>query len=158
MRVTFDSNVLVYAVDADAGDKHAIAIDLIERAAAADCVFTLQSLAEFFFVATRKAGLAAKAAAAFIDDWRGVFPVVGANEASLVRAITAVDDHSLSFWDAMIWATACQANCGLLLSEDLQDGRVLDGLRFINPFAQANADVIEVALPAPTGPGSKPPA
>ncbi len=149
MRVTFDSNVLVYAADADAGDKHARAADLIARAAHGDCVLTLQSLAEFFYVATRKAGLDAAAAAAFVDDWRAVFPVVAAEEAALVQAMAALAGHRLSFWDAMIWATAREARCGLLVSEDLQDRRTLDGVTFLNPFAAENAALIDAALPSP---------
>ncbi len=146
MRVTFDSNILVYAVDADAGEKHSVSVDLIGRAADGDCVFTLQSLAEFFFVATRKAHLDATLAAAFVDDWRAVFPVFAADEGTLVRAIEAVTRHGLSFWDAMIWATAWRANCRVVLSEDLQDRRTLDSVTFVNPFAPENAAFIDAAL------------
>jgi predicted nucleic acid-binding protein len=147
LRVTFDSNILVYAVDSDGGEKHSIAADLIARAAHGDCVFTLQSLTEFFFVATRKAMLDAATAAAFVDAWRAVYPVVAAEEGALVSAMAAVRSHRLSFWDAMIWATARQADCQILVSEDLQDGRTLEGVRFVNPFAPQNAALIETALP-----------
>ncbi len=146
MRVTFDSNILVYAVDADAGEKHSVSVDLIGRAADGDCVFTLQCLAEFFFVATRKAHLDATLAAAFVDDWRAVFPVFAADEGTLVRAIEAVTRHGLSFWDAMIWATARRANCRVLMSEDLHDGRTLEGVTFVNPFAPENAALVAAAL------------
>jgi predicted nucleic acid-binding protein len=49
--------------------------------------------------------------------------------------VRAVEQHSLSFWDAMLWAVVKQAGGTLLLSEDLQDGRELEGVRFRNPFA-----------------------
>ncbi len=147
MRVTFDSNVLVYAVDADAGEKHSVCADLVARAARGDCVLTVQSLAEFFFVATRKAMLDATTAAAFVDDWRAVYPVIAADEGALVAAIAAVRGHGLSFWDAMMWATARRAGCRILVSEDLQDGRTLEGVRFVNPFAPRNLALIESALP-----------
>lgn len=146
MRLTFDSNVLVYAVDVDAGEKHTISLDLIGRAAGADCVFTLQSLAEFFYVVTRKAGLEPARGAAIVDDWRAVFPVASAGATTLVRAMAAVDQHSLSFWDAMIWATAREAGCHLLVSEDLQDGRSLEGVSFVNPFLPHNYAVIAGAM------------
>lgn len=147
LRVTFDSNILVYAADADGGEKHSIAADLVARAAHGDCVLTLQSLAEFFFVATTKAMLDAATAAAFVDDWRAVYPVVAAGEGALAGAMAAVLSHRLSFWDAMIWATARQADCHVLVSEDLQDGRMLEGVRFVNPFAPRNAALIETVLP-----------
>jgi predicted nucleic acid-binding protein len=77
-----------------------------------------------------------------------VFSVRAANEESLVAAMGAVVEHGLSFWDAMIWATAEQAGCRLLISEDLQDGRVLGGVRFVDPFKEVNRTLIDTALPA----------
>ena len=147
MRVTFDSNILVYAADADAGERHMAAVDLIGRAAHADCVFTLQSIAEFFYVTTGKARLSVSKAAGFVDDWGAVFPVHAANLDSLVNAVGAVHRHRMGFWDAMIWAAARGAGCRLLLSDDLQDGRTLDGVMFVNPFTRQNAMLVEAALP-----------
>ena len=131
----------------DAGKKHVAAVDLIGRAAHADCVLTLQSIAEFFYVATRKARLSVSKAAGFVDDWRAVFPVHAADLDSLVVAVGAVRRHRMAFWDAMIWAAAREASCRLLLSEDLQDGRTLDGVMFVNPFTRQNAALVEAALP-----------
>ena len=51
-----------------------------------------------------------------------------------------VQEHRLSFWDAMLWATARQAGCSAILSEDLPDGRRLNGAEIINPFAAAAAN------------------
>jgi len=48
VRFTLDTNVLVYAVDRLAGEKHRIALDIVRRAQGADLVLTLQSLAELF--------------------------------------------------------------------------------------------------------------
>ena len=52
-----------------------------------------------------------------------------------------------SFWDAMLWTTARQAGCRLLLSEDLQDGQTLGGVTCVNPFAPRNATLVAAALP-----------
>jgi predicted nucleic acid-binding protein len=60
--------------------------------------------------------------------------------------MNAVAEHSLSFWDAMIWATARRAGCRLLISEDGQDGRMLDGVTIVNPFAPLPSPLIEQAL------------
>jgi predicted nucleic acid-binding protein len=60
--------------------------------------------------------------------------VVAATPGSLRLAVRAVEQHRLSFWDAMQWAVAKQAGATLLLSEDLQHGRELEGVRFQNPF------------------------
>ena len=53
-RFTLDTNILVYAVDRDAGDRHGTAIDLVDKAAEQDCILTLQALSEFFYAVTVK--------------------------------------------------------------------------------------------------------
>lgn len=145
--ISFDTNILVYAADNTAGERHAIAVDLIERALRhGSCVQTLQSLAEFFNVVTRKAGVAPKAAAAFVKGWQAVLPVEPSTADDLDRAIAAVREHRLAFWDAMLWATARRIGVHALISEDFQNGRILDGVRFINPFSVQNANLIEQLL------------
>lgn len=134
-RFSLDTNILVYAVDRDAGRRHDQARRLMGRAAARDCVLTLQALAEFFHVTTRKQLLEPVRAAGFVQDWLAVFRVAAADEAALSAAMEAVAEHRLSFWDAMLWATARQSGCVAILSEDLQDGRRLGGVDVINPFA-----------------------
>ena len=44
------------------------------------------------------------------------------------------DRSHMSFWDALIAASALVAGCSYLLTEDLQDGMDLGGLRVIDPF------------------------
>jgi predicted nucleic acid-binding protein len=149
VRVTIDSNILVYAVDHQAGERQRTASELLGRAAGGDCILTLQSLGEFFHVATRKMRLAARDVQVFIDDWRSVFPVCASDEQCLVSAIDTVRQHGLAFWDAMLWATARQARCRLLLTEDMHDGQTIDGVTFVNPFAPRNATLLEAALSRP---------
>ena len=60
----------------------------------------------------------------------------------------AVARHRLSFWDAMLWATAKAAGCRLILSEDGADGRDLEGVVQVNPFEPSNDRVVDLALPA----------
>lgn len=147
MKVTFDTNVLVYATDTDAGARHDRAILLLRQAARADAVMILQSLAEFFHVTTRKVMLPADAALTFIQDWYALFPIVAADDEGLIEAVGAVEAHGLAFWDAMLWAAARRAGCRLLLSEDFQDGRSLGGVTFVDPFAAHNAVLLNAALP-----------
>ncbi|HEV8167045.1 MAG TPA: VapC toxin family PIN domain ribonuclease, partial [Actinomycetota bacterium] len=44
------------------------------------------------------------------------------------------DRFGLSWWDGLIVAAARVAGCGYLLTEDLQHGSELDGLRVVDPF------------------------
>jgi predicted nucleic acid-binding protein len=134
-RVSLDSNVLFYTIDADAGEQQERAREIVRRAARSyDCFLTLQSLCELFASTTRKGKLTASQAAAHVEDWQRLFPVVAAAPGSLRLAMRAVEQHGLSFWDAMQWAVAKQSGATLLLSEDLQHGRELEGVRFHNPF------------------------
>jgi predicted nucleic acid-binding protein len=134
VRFTFDTNVLVYAADRDAGDRHLIAVDLVRRARGKDCVITLQALAELFRTLTGKGKVSPAEAMRVVQAWRDVAPIFAADDMCLVDAMDAVTHHSWSFWDAMMWATAKRAGCRLLISEDGQDGRTLGGVTIANPF------------------------
>ena len=146
MRFTFDTNVLLYALVRQNNDKRRIARDLIRRARAADCVITLQTLGELFHVLTGKLRMPAAEATAVVAEWRAAVPVVAANEACLIDAMDAVAGHSLSFWDAMMWATAKHAGCQVLVTEDGQDGFVLGGVTLVNPFASPRPRVLTQLL------------
>jgi predicted nucleic acid-binding protein len=146
--ISFDANVLVYAADRLAGERHRRAADLLERSMRLqNCSQPLQSFAEFFNVVTRKAGVDALAAAAIIEVWGEAMTVEAAVMEDLHTAIRAVREHRLSFWDAMLWATIRRIGVRLLITEDLQDGRVLEGVRFVNPFAAHNDALIDQEIP-----------
>lgn len=144
-RFSLDTNILVYAVDRDAGARHERAKELVGRAARLDCVLTVQALAEFFHATTRKGLLEPAHAGAFVRDWLEVFPVASANGEALVDAMDVVEERRLSFWDAMLWATLRQVGCTAILTEDLHDGQRMSGVAFINPFG-ANAEARLAAL------------
>ena len=147
MRLSLDANILVYAADSEAGERHRAAVDLVRRASRGDCVLTLQSLGEFFHVVTRKGKVAPSNAATLIERLRATFPVQAAGVDALDAAVPAILQHQLSFWDALLWATVQQAGCRLLLSEDFQDGRKLGQVSFLNPFEPANHALLERVLP-----------
>jgi predicted nucleic acid-binding protein len=122
--------------------------DLIARAMrAASSVLLLQTLAEFSNVAIRKARIPVKDIRRTIDAWRAVMPVQAADVSDLSAALEAVRAHRLAFWDAMLWASAQRAGVRHMLTEDLQDGLALQGVRFINPFKRENNRLIDEVLP-----------
>ncbi len=135
-RFSLDTNILVHAVDRDAGERHGQAREIIGQAARRDCVLTLQALAEFFHATTRKNLLDPARAGVFVRNWVDVFHVTSVDSTALADTMEAVEEHRLSFWDAMLWAAARQVGCSAILSEDMQDGRRLSGVEFINPFAE----------------------
>ena len=133
-RVSLDTNILVYSVDLDAGDKHHKAIKLFTQLTPSNCVLSLQSLCEFYSAVTRKKLMPVGDAMAQIDDWQQLFPVVSAKATTLTRALAAVKRYQLSFWDALLWATIREAGIAMLLSEDFQHEQLVDGVQIINPF------------------------
>lgn len=140
-RISLDANVLVYGVDASDVARHRVARRVISLAAQRDCVLTLQALAEFYFVATRKGKLAAEEARAQVDALRALFALVLPSGKTLNRAIEASRRHQLAFWDAMLVAVAREAGVSILLSEDLQDGQLIEGVRCVNPFTKSAAEL-----------------
>jgi predicted nucleic acid-binding protein len=146
VRLTLDTNILVYAYDRSAGQRHEQAMELVERALEADCVLTVQALAELFHVLVRRKAVPTDTATAIVHGLRDAFPLVAADEGCLVDAMDAVVSHSWSFWDAMIWATAKHAGCRLLLSEDGQHERSLGGVTVVNPFAPERSPQLTAAL------------
>ncbi len=110
-------------------------------------VLTLQCLAEFFRVMTVKGRMPHSEARRFIDDWRSPFHVHAANVDALYNAMEAVASHRIPVFDALLWATARQAGCTTILTEDFQDGRSLGGVTFLNPFDPKNARRLDRVLP-----------
>ena len=145
-RFSLDTNILVYAVDRDAGERHDRSRTLLGRAARRDCVLTVQALAEFFHATTRKNLLPPAHASGFVRDWLAVFQVAAADTSALIDAMDAVEEHRLSFWDATLWATVRQSGCSAILSEDMQDGRRLGGVEIVNPFTADAATRLEPLL------------
>lgn len=134
-RYTFDTNILFYASDNAAGEKHGKAIALTDSAIAHDCVLLLQSLGELSNSALKRRAKWADQLREIIQAYRRSFPIVASSEADLEQALLLHQQHNVPFWDAMLWATARRAGCTLLLSEDLQDGQTLGGVAIRNPFA-----------------------
>lgn len=149
MRSSFDTNVLIYA-SAETRDASALrALDLLERAFRSGAtVLLLQSLGEFCNAGLRRQRLPMRRVRALLDAWTGVLQVRQPAIADIVTALWAVDRHKLQFWDAMLRATADRVGVEYLLTEDMQDGRVLGGVRFVNPFDPKNDALIDRILPA----------
>src|SRR3954453_3143994 len=133
-RCFVDSNVLVYSDDRRAGPKRDRARELIEDAMITGTgVLSLQVLQEYFAVSTKKLGLSADSARQKIEILSQL-DIVILGVPDLLAAIDLHRLHQLSIWDALVIRAALNAGCRILYSEDLQDGRRIDGLEVVNPF------------------------
>ena len=74
-------------------------------------------------------------AAAQAADWLELFPTVAASAAAIRAALADAATGRVSYWDALLVATAAEAGCRIVLTEDMSDGSALGGLRIHNPFA-----------------------
>jgi predicted nucleic acid-binding protein len=134
MRRFLDTNVLVYADDLDAGTKREKARGLLDEAlASGEGVVSTQVLQEFFVISTGKLGVEPALARRKVE-LLAEMDLVRVDLDLILAAIDLSRLHSFSFWDALIVRAAAAAGCGLLLSEDLQHGQVVDGVRIEDPF------------------------
>ena len=104
----------------------------------------LQALGEFYHVTTRKFRLDRRLVRTFIDGWRRTARVEPYGEADFGQAMNCSETHGLTFWDAMIWAVSERVGASLLVTEDLQPGRRLGGVTFVNPFDRTNDRLLGV--------------
>ena len=124
-----DTNVLVYARDTSEPDKQPRADEWLTALWRHRCGRTgVQVLNEYYVTTTRK-----------LEAWSDVEALLAwsplAVDATLLWAArTASLRYALSWWDALIVVAAQASQCAFLLTEDLQDGQDLDGIRIIDPF------------------------
>lgn len=133
-----DTNVLVYAHDVTAGDKHDRARALVEELwrSREGCV-SVQVLQEFFVTTTRKIPkpLESIAATQIIEDlarWHVHAPVAD----DVLAAIGIHWRTGASFWDAMILQSASELGCEILHSGDLNPGQAYANVQVSSPFAK----------------------
>ncbi len=135
MTAFLDSNILIYAVGPrpELRDKQSLALKILEQP---DCVFSAQVVNEFVWQVThprRPDRLTMKTARGLIGSWRR-FRFVALDENVINRAWDVAARTNYSWWDCLIVAAATSARCDVLLTEDMQHGHVIDGVRIENPF------------------------
>lgn len=135
-RSFFDTNILIYLYDEDEPEKRARALELFEEEVAAGrAALSTQVLQEFYVNATRKLRhpLSPERAEARVRDFSGL-PLVRVDATMILAAIARSLSMGFSFWDALILEAALLASADRLLTEDLQHGQEIEGLRVENPF------------------------
>jgi predicted nucleic acid-binding protein len=127
----FDSNVLIYAmVSGDSRRERA------QQLVAQGGVISVQVLSEFVAVARRKMRMPWEEVIEALDDVRILFPSpVSIALDTHELALNIAQQYGFGIYDAQIAASALEARCTILYSEDMQDGQVIeDRLTIRNPF------------------------
>ncbi len=133
-RSFFDTNVLVYTDDRATPSKRRRALELVaEHRLSRTAVLSLQVLQEYFVTVTRKLQVEVRVARRKVE-LLSEFDVVSPEVSDILAAIDLHRLHGINFWDALIVRSAKQAGCSVLLSEDMQGHREIDGVRIVNPF------------------------
>lgn len=131
-----DTNVLLYAYDANEPARHERARSLVSSLGRSrNGAISVQVLQEFYVNAVVKIAQPltptdARARLRALRRWTIHSPTA----ADVIAATTISEDHQLSFWDAMIVRSASVLGCTRLWTEDLNHGQEIAGVRVSNPF------------------------
>jgi predicted nucleic acid-binding protein len=133
-RSFFDTNILVYTDDSEEAIKAEKSIDLIEDAMRSNRgVLSTQILQEYFVATTRKLGLDPELAKQRVEFF-SLMHTVQVTPEDIFSAINIYRLYHLSFWDALVIQAARKSNCNTILTEDLNHGQIIEGVKIINPF------------------------
>jgi predicted nucleic acid-binding protein len=128
----FDTNVLIYLASEDAAKA-----DRAEAVLSSGGAISVQVLNELANVARRKMKMSWQDTNAFLSLLRGLLNVHPLAVETHETGLALAERYNLAIYDAMIAASALDADCDTLWSEDMQHGVVIDGrLRVVNPFRE----------------------
>jgi len=125
-----DSNIVLYLASEDLAKA-----DRAQELVAEGGTISVQVLDEIANVSRRKMGLSWAETRSFLLMIRGLLEVEPITIEIHDVGISLAERYQLSVYDSMIVSAALSAECDTLLSEDLQDGLLINGrLRVLNPF------------------------
>jgi len=130
-----DTNILIYAHDVDAKSKHDLAKSALrELWGEQKGVLSTQVLQEFYVNVTRKIPhpISKESARLVVNTY--IIWSVDTTPAETWTAFRIEDEYRIGFWDALIVASALKSGANRILSEDLNAGQVIAGIRVENPF------------------------
>ncbi|CAN5460219.1 hypothetical protein BH10PSE4_BH10PSE4_29260 [soil metagenome] len=132
--ITADSNVFVYLYDEEQPAKRATAEIVIRALADRETVLALQVVGEVQNVLRRKFKVPTWKAAQVGYNLLQTFETFAYSRDAVARALEQLSSSHYSYWDALLLASADEAGCTVLLSEDMKNGARLGGVSILNPF------------------------
>jgi predicted nucleic acid-binding protein len=140
-RITLDSNILHYAFDAAAPSKQKQALEILAAVRKVDCPLAMQVMGEFFVSVTRKMKLSRADAQTEVSAFIAAFDLFPATTNAHVTAAHEAAAGRFGYWDAVLLASASEAGCTTILSEDMSDGARLGHIVVCNPFGATGLTV-----------------
>lgn len=138
--ILVDTNVLVYGYDPRDRRKQQQALLVLDRLIGRErAVLCVQCLTEFLSVTTRRLPepLTPGVAIARVQHLARVCRILNLTPAIVLEGCRGVVVHQFSIWDGLIWASAKLNQVPVVLTEDAEHGRFLEGVRYLNPFDPA---------------------
>src|SRR5262245_24652906 len=140
--LSFDTNILVYAADRTAGNRHLACARLLTAAASAEAALNEQSLFEFIYASTRKRKQSLLDATLLVRAWLKNFALLVTPATIVEDSLSLMDRHQLQIWDARMLSVCASNGCDVLLSEDMTDGARYGRVLVLNPFNPANTGIL----------------
>ena len=132
-RVFLDTNIIIYLYSEDENDKREVAYNFVNNS---NCVTSIQAMNEAGNVWLRKYKLDKHEIVKYLDEIEAVCDdVILIRRKTINQALDIKDRYGDSFYDCLMLASALEVNCGIILTEDMQSGQVINStLKILNPF------------------------
>ena len=132
-RVFLDTNIIIYLYSEDEDDKRDTAYKIVNET---DCVTSIQAMNEASNVWLRKHSLSKDVISRYLDEIELVCDdVLLVKRKTINQALELRERYGYSFYDCLMLTSALEAGCNIILTEDMNNGQIIDGiLKILNPF------------------------
>jgi predicted nucleic acid-binding protein len=134
-KIFIDSNILVYTHDSYDKNKQKTARKTVRNIVETEnAVISTQILQEFYTICTKKLHLEPFKVKEYVHTYSENLEVVQNSSEIIERGIDISIISQISFWDALVIAAAEYSKCSEIITEDLNDGQIINGIKISNPF------------------------
>jgi len=132
-KVFLDTNIFIYAYSSSEPDKRHLAVQIFDVYC---CVASMQILNEISNVLFQKNKYSAEKIYEYLNDIENnCSEILLITRATINSALSLKQVYGYSFYDCLVLASALEAGCDTLFTEDMQHGRLIQGrLTIKNPF------------------------
>ena len=132
-RAFLDTNIIIYLYSEDEDEKRDVAYQFVNNA---NCFTSIQVMNEVSNVWTNKYALDKSEIIKYLNEIESISEeVLLVKRKTINRALDIKTQYGYSFYDCLMLASAIEANCNKILTEDMKDGQIIDGiLQIVNPF------------------------
>jgi len=130
-RAFLDTNILLYLFSEDDNEKTAISRNALKKYL---CITSTQAINELCNVFTKKWKFPLEDIEMALQDIKSVCNIRLVDLNVINHALEIHEDYGYSYYDCLMLSSAIFSNCKYILSEDMQDGQIIDGLKIVNIF------------------------